>query len=417
MSQRPTIAIIGAGPAGLMAADYLTQFDVNIEVYEQMPSAARKFLMAGKTGLNLSHAEDLQLFIQRYQPSEWLAPYIKKYNAQWIQNWAKSLGIQTYVGSSGRIFPVEMKAAPLLRAWLNDLKQKNVTFFYRHRCIDIQQNQVTFAYPFHTDNKKTPTLQNKAFSAIILACGAVSWQKLGSDGFWQQWFNPEHLTPFFASNVGIQRTWSSFMQPFFGQALKRVYASVLHDNQPVSIYGDIMLSAYGMEGGSIYQLNQALKAQFDQHNIATLVLDLLPDLTLQQLENKLTQASKNKKQSLNNIWRKVGLDQVKIALLRECVNDKSLWHNHQIMAQNIKKLTLTFSHFRPIDEAISCGGGIKSNALKQFQYIDNPFLFCCGEMLDWNAPTGGYLLTACFATGRAAAENITSTLRLEKIRE
>lgn len=411
----PTVAIIGAGSAGLMCADYLKDFAINIHVFEQMPSAGRKFLMAGKTGLNLSHAEPLADFINRYTPSDWLAPFITQYNADWIRQWATSLGIDTYVGSSGRIFPVQMKGSPLLRAWLKDLHTHGVQFFYRHKCVDIHNNIATFHNQNLDKNQPTNTKFNQIasqtfsqpFDAIILACGGLSYPQLGSTGEWQNWLDDNAIAPFYASNVGICRMWSPFMQAVFGQALKRV--NVWVDKKDEQNQGDIVISHYGFESGLIYKNNLALRQQLEQNGKMTLNVDLLPQFSHEKILQIL---NKNKKLSLNTLWKKVGLDPVKIALLRECT-PKSDWHNHDKMASFIKHLAIDFDDFRPIDEAISCGGGVKQSHLQQhFQLTANPNIYCCGEMLDWDAPTGGYLLTACFATGRACGDLVAKNLNL-----
>ncbi|KAB1855849.1 TIGR03862 family flavoprotein [Acinetobacter tandoii] len=384
------IAIIGAGPAGLMAAEVLSQWDYDVHVYEQKPSAARKFLMAGKTGLNISHAEPFEQFIQRYDRADWLADWIRRWDATWIQNWMRGLGIESYVGSSGRIFPVEMKAAPLLRAWLKRLTEQGIQFHYRHACLGIQANTV----------KIQDLVQQREFSedfdAIVLACGAVSWPQLGSDGQWQQWLDADQLNPFQASNAGIEREWSTFMQAVFGQPLKRVVAWV--DVKEKS-QGDIVITHYGLESGLIYKLGRALRQQSEMQ----LMLDLLPELSHAQLVQKL---QPSKKQSLNNLWRKAGLDAAKASLVRELI-PKADWHDPEKLAQQIKQLRIELKGFRPIEEAISCAGGVKREVLTaHLQLQQQPQIFCCGEMLDWDAPTGGYLLTACFATGRAAGEGV-----------
>lgn len=400
MSKR--VAIIGAGPAGLMAAEVLSQYDYEIDVFEQKPSAARKFLMAGKTGLNISHAEPVEYFIQRYDQPEWLGPWVRQWDAQWIQSWMQGLGIESYVGSSGRVFPIEMKAAPLLRAWLKRLMADGVRFHYRHRCVDISNNQLTI-------ENQTQRF-NANYDAIILACGAVSWSQLGSDGAWQQWLASSEIEPFQASNAGVLKTWSPFMQACFGQPLKRVNAWVHPEQQT---HGDIIITHYGLESGVIYKLGRDLRAQLSQQENLHLHLDLLPDVSIHQLEKKL---QGNKKQSLTNLWRKAGLDNVKINLLREVV-EKSLWSDAKQMAQQIKQLQISLEGFRPIEEAISCAGGVKQSAVSpQLQLQSNPYIFCCGEMLDWDAPTGGYLLTACFATGRAAGEGVHQRLEHSPIR-
>lgn len=389
-----SIAIIGAGPAGLMAAEVLSQFNYDVHVFEQKPSAARKFLMAGKTGLNISHAEPTQQFIQRYDRPAWLSPWIQKWDADWIQTWMQGLGINSYIGSSGRIFPVEMKAAPLLRAWLKRLVADKVQFHYRHQVLDLSHQCLKIK------NLAQDLAYEQSFDAIILACGAVSWPKLGSDGAWQNWLNQTEIEPFQASNAGVERRWSEFMQPIFGEPLKRVEAWV---NPQAKSAGDIVISHYGLESGLIYKHGRALREQIKRQQPMQLYLDLLPDQSLAQLAKKLRPSNK---QSLNNVWRKAGLDHAKASLVRELV-DKVLWNQPQLLAEQIKNLKITVTGFRPIEEAISCAGGVKPSVLtEQLQLKSNPQIFCCGEMLDWDAPTGGYLLTACFATGRAAAEGV-----------
>ncbi|CAM9394177.1 TIGR03862 family flavoprotein [Acinetobacter bereziniae] len=389
------VAIVGAGPAGLMAADVLSQYkNYEIHVFEQKPSAARKFLMAGKTGLNISHAETFEQFIQRYDQVEWLRTWIEKWGAAWIQKWMQSLGIESYVGSSGRIFPVEMKAAPLLRAWLNHLVEQQVKFHYRHQVTDLKHQQLKMI------DLKSNQINEQKFDAIILACGAVSWSRLGSDGAWQKWLSSSEIETFQPSNAGVVYPWSDYMQSVFGQPLKRVDAWV---EPSVKTQGDIVITHYGLESGLIYKQGRSLRQLIQQSQPLVMYLDLLPDQSIQQLVQKL---QPSKKQSTANIWRKAGLDTAKSSLLRELV-DKALWNNPQQLAQQIKHLKIELQGFRPIEEAISCAGGVKEQALTQhLQLKSHPSVFCCGEMLDWDAPTGGYLLTACFATGRAAGEGV-----------
>ncbi|WP_347455342.1 TIGR03862 family flavoprotein [Acinetobacter thermotolerans] len=396
MSKR--IAIVGAGPAGLMAAEVLSQQDFEIHVYEQKPSAARKFLMAGKTGLNISHAEPVEQFIQRYDQPEWLAPWVKRWDAVWIQQWMQDLGIEPYIGSSGRVFPTEMKAAPLLRAWLKRLTKQGVQFHYRHQVTQLEQNQL-WLLDLKTDESRT-----ESFDAIILACGAVSWSRLGSDGKWQAWLQPDDIQPFQASNAGVEYPWSKFMQSVFGQPLKRVAAWVEGGDKTM---GDIVISHYGLESGLVYKQGRGLREQVKRGQPMQLYLDLFPDQTATQLAKKL---QPSKKQSLSNVWRKAGLEGAKAALVRELV-PKNLWQDAEQLAQQIKQLMIPLTSFRPIEEAISCAGGVKREALtEQLQLKFNPHVFLCGEMLDWDAPTGGYLLTACMATGRAAGEGVVAYL-------
>ena len=399
------VAIIGAGPAGLMTAEVLSQLkstQLEIHVFEQKPSAARKFLMAGKTGLNISHAEPVTQFIQRYDHVEWLKPWVEQWDAKWIQAWMQGLGIESYTGSSGRIFPIEMKAAPLLRAWLKRLMEQGVKFHYRHQIMNLADNQLTIL-----DQKNQQQFEQK-FDAIVLACGAVSWSRLGSDGAWQKWLNADAIENFQPSNAGVERKWSSYMQPVFGQPLKRVDAWLDHQQKT---QGDIVISHYGLESGLIYKQGRALRTLQKVGQPMILHLDLLPDQSIEQLTQKL---QSSKKQSMSNVWRKAGLDSAKANLVRELV-DKSIWQQPEKLAFQIKNLAITLDGFRPIEEAISCAGGVRENALNQYlQLKSNPYVFCCGEMLDWDAPTGGYLLTACFATGRAAGEGVVQYLQLDQ---
>ena len=399
------VAIIGAGPAGLMTAEVLSQLkstQLEIHVFEQKPSAARKFLMAGKTGLNISHAEPVTQFIQRYDHVEWLKPWVEQWDAKWIQEWMQGLGIESYTGSSGRIFPIEMKAAPLLRAWLKRLMEQGVKFHYRHQIMNLADNQLIIL-----DQKNQQQFEQK-FDAIVLACGAVSWSRLGSDGAWQKWLNADAIENFQPSNAGVERKWSSYMQPVFGQPLKRVDAWLDHQQKT---QGDIVISHYGLESGLIYKQGRALRTLQKVGQPMILHLDLLPDQSIEQLTQKL---QSSKKQSMSNVWRKAGLDSAKANLVRELV-DKSIWQQPEKLAFQIKNLAITLDGFRPIEEAISCAGGVRENALNQhLQLKSNPYVFCCGEMLDWDAPTGGYLLTACFATGRAAGEGVVQYLQLDQ---
>lgn len=393
---KPKIAVIGAGASGLMVAEHLSAYDVDICVYEQMPSAGRKILWAGKTGLNISHAEPMTAFVGRYTPPDWLTPFLQVCDNAWVVDWLAGLGIDTYVGSSGRIFPVQMKASVFLRAWLRRLTARGVQIFYRHECLGVDGNAVRFAHD-GTEFEQT-------FDVIVLACGGGSYRRLGATGTWQAWLSNDELTPLYASNVGVVRSWSPYMDKFFGKPLKRV--GLWTDGEPVS-QGDIIITHYGMESGLIYKYNKAMRACHDGIRV---YLDLLPDKSPDDVAKTF---AKNKKQSLNNILRKIGLDNIKIALIRECTH-KADWINHERMAGFVKCLPMAFDGFRPMDEAISTGGGVKRSALTDgLQLKSNPTVFVCGEMLDFDAPTGGYLLTACFATGQAVGRGVAQLLKLQ----
>lgn len=382
-----------------MCADFLADFDCEVSVFEQMPSAGRKLLWAGKTGLNLSHIEPIDDFVGRYD-TDYFADWLRRYDCQWVQGFCRSLGIDTYVGSSGRLFPVQMKASPLLRAWLKALSQKGVQFFYRHRCIAIQKNQLVLC-------NETGTQKTQSFDAIVLACGGLSYPKLGSNGDWLNWFGQEQITPVSASNVGVCCKWSPYMNAYFGKPLKGVVAWVNDEK----LSGDIVITHYGMESGVIYRLNRALKKRLTQQQDLVLHLDLLPFVSYETLLQRL---SLSKKHSLNTLWQKAGLDKTKIALLRECT-DKAHWHNATKMARLIKDLCVVFDGFRPIQEAISTAGGVRFECLTGFCLNQNPFVHICGEMLDFDAPTGGYLLNACFATGRGCGEQVAQNLQLKSL--
>ncbi|MDO5651132.1 MAG: TIGR03862 family flavoprotein [Moraxella sp.] len=406
----PTVAIIGAGAAGLMAADVLADYAVNVQVYEKMPTAGRKILWAGKTGLNITHSEPMAQFVSRYYPNDWLADYLHTYSNEWLVAWLGELGIETYVGSSGRVFPSEMKGANFLRNWLVRLIGKGVQCFYCHECVGLDGRAIKFVYRNHRNycNKADERLFSTEFDAIILACGGGSYARLGSDGAWQAWFADDELSPLYPSNVGVVRAWSPYMQDVYGQALKGVSAWI---DGSSGQQGDVIISHYGLESGLIYRLNHAMREQLRQGDEIVLMMDLLPARSVDWLNNLL---ATHKKQSLNNLLRKAGLDNTKIALLRECT-PKNDWQNPAKMAEYIKALPIVCTGFRPIDEAISTGGGIRQSYLNdKLQHRTKPHLFCAGEMLDWDAPTGGYLLTACFATGRVAGAGVVDWLGLSK---
>lgn len=422
MRDNRPIVIIGAGPAGLAAAEVLAQAGHRVQVYEQKPTAARKFLMAGKTGLNISHTEDFEQFISRYDQPDWLRPMILPCQSSTIEKWMESLGIASYVGSSGRLFPVAMKAAPLLRSWLNRLKQLGVKFFYRHQWLGWNdQNQLRFLSLQSAQQNAQQSAQQQAitvdYRAVVLATGGGSWARLGSDAAWVELLQQQQIKvlPLQASNVGIRLDWSEFMQPLAGQPLKRINAwgdnTVTQQGsvEPSQVYhGEAVISHYGLEGGLIYRLNRDLRESFNQQGQAVLYLDLLPDLAEDILINRLESHSRpsNAKQSLANRWRKAGLDPVKIALIREIL-PRSQWQIAAKVAAIIKQLPLTIQGFQPIDEAISTAGGVDRQAMTDdLMLVQKPGVFCCGEMLDWDAPTGGYLLTACLATGQQAAQGV-----------
>lgn len=402
------IAIIGGGPAGLMAAQQLVGQNFDVHLYDAMPSLGRKFLMAGKSGMNLTHSEEFDKFLTRYHDaSPLLKDIISDFGPDQIRDWAGSLGIETFIGSSGRVFPTDFKAAPLLRAWLRDLRQKGLTTHVRHHWTGWKGNHLSFETP-GGEIELTP-------DACIIALGSVCWPKLGSDGAWQTFFQEKHIPirPFKPSNCGFVVNWSDhFCENFAGQPVKSVSLKV----GGLERKGDFVISQYGVEGSAIYTHSRALREEIEQHGHATLEIDLAPDKTIAQLESALSKPRGSKSLS-THIKRTTKLGGVKMALLRECLN-KEIFNDMPALAKAVKALPLRLENTRPIEEAISCAGGVPFDILDHHLMLkQNPGLFLAGEMLDWDAPTGGYLLTACFALGRRAGQGCAAFLKEPVLQE
>ncbi|MDP1980765.1 TIGR03862 family flavoprotein [Undibacterium sp.] len=403
--QASIVAIIGGGPAGLMAAETLALQGIAVDVYDAMPSVGRKFLMAGKGGMNLTHSEDSVSFMTRYAEREpQLAPIIDQFDAAALRVWVKGLGIETYVGSSGRVFPVDMKAAPLLRAWLHRLRQQGVRFHMRHRWLGWdEQGQLRFATP---DGEVCLPAR-----AQVFALGGGSWARLGSDGAWvsllrQRGLDVADLQP---ANCGFDVNWTAFFKDkFAGQPLLTVAAKVQGSGQPMR-KGQFVITESGVEGSLIYALSAALRQQLHSQGKAVLELDLLPDTALEKVQAELEHPRGSRSLS-SHLKSRLGLDALKMALLHECL-DKTDFAQAPILAQAIKALPVVLNAARPIDEAISSAGGLRFEELDEnLMALRYPGLFFAGEMLDWEAPTGGYLLTACFATAKVAATGAISWL-------
>ena len=382
-----------------MAADVLSAHGISVDVYEAKPSVGRKFLMAGRGGLNITHSEPMSDFIHRYDKPTWMKPIIDEFDAQKIVAWMENLGIPSFVGSSGRIFPVEMKAAPLLRRWLSRLKKHGVRVHCKHYWQGFtDEGDLRFET---IDGEKTIRSD-----ATILALGGGSWASLGSDGKWVSILAAKRvpISPFLPSNCGFKAMWSPFMQSYFGKPLKNVLGWVGDDEKRE---GEAILTTYGIEGGLVYALSRPLRERFIAHGSVTLFLDLLPHVSECSLVSRLTSSGK---QSTDNRWRKAGLDGIKAALIRE-VLPKNKWSDASSIAACAKKYPITLSGMQPIEEAISTAGGVMRDAVNEHLMLHAlPNVFCAGEMLDWDAPTGGYLLTACFASGVYAAKGILKTL-------
>ncbi len=398
-----SVAVIGGGPAGLMAAEVLLQAGVAVTLYDSRPSLGRKFLMAGKSGLNLTHAEPLDSFLTRYGKTQaHLQAMIRDFPPEALRAWALELGIPTFTGSSGRVFPEGMKAAPLLRAWLHRLRESGLEIRVRHRWTGWSTDG---ALRFETPAGETTAKPD----ACLLALGGGSWARLGSDGAWLPWLAEKGVgvAPLKPANCGFDVTWSAlFAERFAGQPVKTVEIACPDTHGGwLCKSGDLMITRNGLEGGLIYALSAPLRDTLLATGQATLHIDLMPGRDAQKNQAELEKPRNGK--SLSAILRnRLGLPDVKSALLREVLTPESLASPAQLAAA-IKQLPLRLSATRPMDEAISTAGGVRFDSVNdQLMLNALPGVFCAGEMLDWEAPTGGYLLTACFASGRHAAKGL-----------
>ena len=388
------VAIIGAGPAGLMAAEVLGGQGVSVDLYESLPSPGRKLLFAGKSGLNVTHAEPYEKFVQRFGATQsWLQPALDAFRPDAVRQWATDLGIETFVGSSGRVFPVGFKAAPLLRAWLRSLADAGATLHTRHRW---QGWGSAGALMFETPDG--PVEVNA--DATVLALGGASWPRLGSDGHWQSWLASRgvEMAPFLPSNVGFDVAWSThFLERFEGTPLKGVGLRAAGERAR----GDVVITANGIEGGAVYELSSILRDAIARDGTTKLSFDLLPDRSESQIRERL-ERPRGKRSRANHLRQSVGLTGAKAALLREGRGTEGHVDAARLAAL-VKAYPLELQAPRPVAEAISSAGGVMREAVTPDYMIKTmPGVFCAGEMLDWEVRTGGYLLTACFATGRAA---------------
>ena len=411
-----TAAIIGAGPAGLMAADVLARAGVAVTLYEQMPSVGRKFLLAGRGGLNLTHSEPLDAFMTRYGArSQTLRDVIARFPPQALRDWADALGAETFVGSSGRVFPKAMKASPLLRAWLRQLAAAGVTLKLRHRWQGWRElNESGGGEHLVFDTPDGEVLVQA--DVTVLALGGASWPQLGSNGAWTAWLGEAgaEVAPLLPANSGFLVDWSeTFRTRFAGQPLKSI--AVAFDGR--SVRGEAMISATGIEGGAIYALSSALRDAVLGKGEAVLHVALRPELDVTDIERRLTKP--RGKQSLSTYLRKaLHLSPVAIGLLQEAaVASRTALAKlapHELAAL-INHLPIRLRGVASIARAISSAGGVSFASLDEtFMLKEKPGLFLAGEMLDWEAPTGGYLLQACFATGVAAGEGALAWLRQRK---
>ncbi len=421
------IVIIGTGPAGLMAAQEAIRSGCQVSVYDAMPTAGRKFLLAGKGGLNLTHSEAFEPFLSRYgAQAEVLRPLLKQIGSSEVMAWAHNLGIETFVGSSGRIFPKEMKAAPLLRAWLHALKKAGVQFHMRHRFMGWSKNTDQNLHQGHRLDFEGPggatTVQA---DAVVLALGGGSWSRLGSDGKWVDLLRLHGaiVNPLLPSNCGfdVLRPWSAyFAERFAGHAFKTVAITVLDekgDQQLFSKQGEFVATVTGVEGSLIYAASALLRDAITRHGQATFYLDLCPDRTAEQVFREVKHPRGARSLS-SHLKSRLKIDGIKLALLHEQLSKDDM-QNTDRLAKAIKALPVRLKQPRPLDEAISTAGGVAFSEVTDQLMLKKPIngqsgVFIAGEMLDWEAPTGGYLLTACMSTGvmagRGAAQFLTTNL-------
>jgi uncharacterized flavoprotein (TIGR03862 family) len=404
-SSTQTVAIIGGGPAGLMAAEVLSQAGFKVDLYDAMPSVGRKFLLAGVGGMNITHSEPSPAFVSRYaERATLIGPLLRSFGAQALCDWIHGLGIQTFVGSSGRVFPTDMKAAPLLRAWLKRLRESGVVIHTRHRWLGWNSdNSVLIAGP-DGEVALNP-------DATLLALGGASWSRLGSDGAWVPLLEQRgvNVAPLQAANCGFEvSAWSELLRSkFAGAPLKNIAMGL--EGHTLRL-GECVVTQSGVEGSLVYALSSQIREAINQSGSATVEIDLLPGKSVAEVQKALSKPRGSRSMS-KHLHSQLGLDGVKAALLRE-LTPAAAFADPALLAFAIKALPLTLIKPRPLDEAISTAGGVTFEALNEHLMIPSlPGVFCAGEMLDWEAPTGGYLLTACFASGRAAGLGMVDWLR------
>lgn len=403
-----SIVVVGAGPAGLMAAQVLAQHNLRVMIFDAMPSPARKFLMAGRGGLNLTHSEPFETFVTRYGARrEYIEPLLKQFGPEQVRAWARALGSETFVGTSGRVFPREMKASPLLRTWLKQLHEAGVTLHTGHKWRGFAEQNVdakTPALAFDTPNGE------KIIRArvVVLATGGASWAKLGSDGAWVSILEQRGIAiqPLKPANCGFVVAWSDvFRERFEGAPVKSVKLTF----ENFSRQGEFVITRGGMEGSLVYAASALLRDEIAGRGRADITLDLAPDRSRAWLAQKLA-APRGKRSLATHLEKTIGLHGAQSGLLREFV-PRADFDDPLKLAAHIKQLRIPLIATAPIERAISSAGGVPFEALDENLMLRAlPGVFCAGEMLDWEAPTGGYLLTACFASGYAAGLGVVKWL-------
>jgi len=406
----PGLAVIGGGPAGLMAAETARAAGLEVDLFESRGSVGRKFLIAGKGGLNLTHSEPFPAFAARFRERETeVAGWLRDFDADALRDWARGLGVDTFVGSSGRVFPLDLKAAPLLRAWVRRLRDAGVRFHVGERWTGFADDgALRFAGRDGGEHRLRA-------GATVLALGGASWPQLGSDGAWVAALRGAgaDVADLLPANCGFDVDWTPlFAGRFAGAPLKpvRIALAPAHGEAPAWLQGEAVASAHGIEGSAVYALSAAIRERIAAAGEATLLLDLAPGRDLARLQRDLA-APRQGRTASEHLRRRAGIEGVKAGLLREVLGP-ALAVAPETLAATIKQLPLRLLRPRPVAEAISSAGGVRLEALDDDLMLRaRPGLFCAGEMLDWEAPTGGYLLTACFASGRRAGQGATKWLK------
>jgi uncharacterized flavoprotein (TIGR03862 family) len=403
------VAVVGGGPAGLMAAEVLSARGVQVHLYDAMPSVGRKFLLAGRGGLNLTHSEPFDRFLARFgDRRDVLEPMLRRFGPDALRAWAHGLGIETFVGTSGRVFPKDMKAAPLLRAWLHRLREAGVHFHMRHRWLGWPDA----ATPTGVLRFATPSGElSFEHEAVVLALGGASWSRLGSDGAWVPWVSMRgvDVAPLVPANCGFDIGWTPyFAERFAGMPFKSVAISFRDaQGRSFSRKGEFVATATGIEGSLVYAASALLRDEIVAHGSANLMLDLLPDRSAEQVRAAVLHP-RGSRSVASHLKSRLGLDGIKMSVLHEALAHDDM-HSADKLAETIKAVPLRLTAPRPIDEAISTAGGVRFGALNdKLESRTLPGVFFAGEMLDWEAPTGGYLLTASMASGAFAAEGVLS---------
>ncbi|MCS0609797.1 TIGR03862 family flavoprotein [Massilia solisilvae] len=403
---RVRAVVIGAGPAGLMAAEVLAAGGAQVDVYDAMPSSGRKFLLAGKGGMNITHSEPCERFVARYGArSQEVGRWLDEFTPQQVRDWIHGLGIDTFVGTSGRVFPTDMKAAPLLRAWLHRLREAGVQFHMRHRWLGWRDGALLFATPEGELCVNSP--------ATVLALGGASWPRLGSDGAWSVVLAQRDvaMAPLVPSNCGFDADWSEYFASRHAGAPLTTVAVTFVNAQGEKEWrkGQFVVTSTGIEGSLVYALSAPLRDQIAAHGSTTIWLDLAPDHDADRVLAEVTHPRGSRSMS-SHLQSRLGIKGVKAGLLRECL-DAAGYADPVRLAGAIKALPLVLRRARPVAEAISSAGGVRFEAVDGSGMLRGvPGVFVAGEMLDWEAPTGGYLLTACFGSGRAAGRGALAWL-------